>query len=165
MKRYLSVAFLSALCAWAQPAQGQQIADGVCPTAVPAIRAMAALKDTSDPVKAADVVAPVVAAYKACAQLALSDGAIEPAAHYDEIRAAQYLVVLGRQLLKQQKYDEAHSVFADARKLSGDIADWLPSSRNNTGMSHSQYRDSAIEVAKAADIELAKLVPTATPTP
>ncbi|HMC47386.1 MAG TPA: hypothetical protein VKJ77_18865 [Caballeronia sp.] len=160
-----AAAALSILVAVASPAAAQKVADSICPRANAAISALVALKDQTDPVKNADVLLPVVNAYKSCRQLALADGAIEPAAHYDEVRASQYLISLGRQYYAMQKYDEAHAAWTEARQVSQDIVDWLPTSRHNTGMSHSQYHDAAVDIVKAADLELARLAPATKPSP
>jgi hypothetical protein len=164
MKQFASAAAACILLATASPALAQTN-DAICPQANAAIRSLQALKVQTDAAKNADVLLPIVNAYKACRQLALADGAIEPAAHYDEIRAAQYGISLGRQYYALQKYDDAHAIWVEARQVSQDIVDWLPTSRHNTGMSHSQYHDAAIEIVKAADVELAKLAPASTPTP
>jgi len=165
MKRSISAVLCVLAVLAATPVLAQKATDAICPRANPAISALFALKDQTDPAKNADVLLPIVNAYQSCRQLALADGAIEPAAHYDEIRASQYQISLGRQYFALKKYDDAHAVWTEARQVSQDIVDWLPTSRNNTGMSHSQYRDAAVEIVKAADVELAKLAPATKPSP
>jgi hypothetical protein len=165
MKRHLfaTTLFFSAALACASPVLAQRASDAYCPRANAPIAALIALKDQTDPAKNVDMLLPVVNAYKACLQLAIADGAIEPAAHYDEIRASQYQVSLGRQYYALQRYDDAHAVWTEARQVSQDIVDWLPASRHSGN--HSQYHDAAAEIVKAADAELAKLAPAAKPTP
>jgi hypothetical protein len=165
MKQLTCAAVLCMLLATAPPASAAETNDAICPQANTAIHSLQGLKVQTDATKNADVLLPIINAYKACRQLALADGAIEPAAHYDEIRAAQYSISLGRQYYALEKYDDAHAIWVEARQVSQDIVDWLPTSRHNTGMSHSQYHDAAVEVVKAADIELARLAPASTPKP
>jgi len=187
----LTIAVLVGLSAQPVSAQAKAFADPNCPGAVPSVKAIGAITDPSDAVKVADAASNVVRAYKDCAADALGSGAIEPKAHYAQTRAASYEVIYGRALLVQGKYDEAHAAFEDASKLSGLVADWVApaygytnSNKNpetaaginggsintmgtehNSGQNKSQYRDSATEIRKAADAELAKLVPVASPKP
>jgi len=149
-----------------------KVADTVCPSAVPPLKSLGAVTDPTDAVKIADAARGVVRAYADCIVEARSDGAVEPNMHYDEIRAAQYDILLGRALMVQKDYDGAHAAFADARKLSGDVVDWVPQpigynmnnklgsgTVKNSGYTKSQYYDSAADIVKAADTELAKLEP------
>jgi hypothetical protein len=121
----LSIAVLLGATAQSTCAQGKGFADPLCPSAVPAVKAISAITDPSDAVKVADAVNTAVRAYKDCAASALASGAIEPQAHYAQTRAAAYEVIYGRALLKQTRYDEAHAAFEDASKLSGLVADWV----------------------------------------
>lgn len=178
MKRVCGILiFTAALCLRAAPVFAQAVSDPLCPSAVSPVKALLAITGANDPVKIADAARNVVRTYNDCASTARTDGALEPAMHYDEIRAAQYGVLLGRALFMQKDYDGAHAAFVDARRLSGDVADWTPPSlgynmdnkngsatSRNSGSTKSLYHESAVEIAKAADAELAKLVP-ASPAP
>src|SRR5471032_351527 len=172
MKRVCAfLIFIAALCVSGSPAFAQAaISDTVCPAAVSPLKALAAVNSTNDPVKIADAARNVVRAYDDCISSARTDGAVEPQMHYDQVRAAQYGVLLGRALYLQQNFDGAHAAFVDARRLSGEVADWTPSSMaynmnnktgtgvgHNTGSTKSQWHDSAIDIVKASDAELAKL--------
>jgi len=122
----LAIAVL--VCTALQPALAEQpkvFADAICPSAIPAVKAIGAIADPTDAVKVADAAGNVMRAYKDCAAEALASGAVEPKAHYAQTRAASYEVVYGRALLAQGKYDEAHAAFEDASKLSGLVADWV----------------------------------------
>jgi hypothetical protein len=179
MKRVCGVLiFIAALCVSGSPAFAQAaVSDTVCPAAVSPLKALAAVNSTNDPVKIADAARNVVRAYNDCISSARTDGAVEPQMHYDQVRAAQYGVLLGRVLYLQQNYDGAHAAFVDARRLSGEVVDWTPASMGynmnnklgsgtsrNTGVNKSQWHDSAADIVKASDAELAKLVP-ASPAP
>src|SRR5471032_1217804 len=187
-ERFASIIVAGLLCVCTQPAfaQAKAVSDPICPSAVPAIKAIAAISDPTNAVKVGEAADNAVRAYKDCAAGALAAGAIEPNAHYDETRASSYEVIYGRALLGQGKYDEAHAAFEDAAKLSGLVADWVApaygytnSNKNadaaatinggssnaqgtehNSGQNKSQFRDAATEIRKAAQAELAKLVPT-----
>ncbi|MFN2459250.1 MAG: hypothetical protein ABR591_00955 [Candidatus Velthaea sp.] len=161
-------------CAFAQAKA--PISDALCPSAVPALKTLVDVPATGDPVKIIEASEAVERAYLACASQALTDGAVEPTMHYDQVRAAQYEVLAGRAYLSLKRWDDAHAAFIDARKNSGDVYDWVPPSRGyttsnaggtstsrNMGVTRSQYRDAASDIMKAADAELAKLVPAAKP--
>jgi|SRR5471030_1904244 len=175
MKRVCGVLiFIAALCTTGSAAFAQA-SDAICPSAVSPVKVLAAANSTNDPVKVSDAARNVVRAYNDCASTARTNGAVEPAMNYDEVRAAQYGVLLGRALYLQQNYDGAHAAFVDARRLSGEVTEWTPPSMEytnnewlatskNKGNIHSQWRDTAVEISKAADAELAKLVP-ASPAP
>jgi hypothetical protein len=173
MKRVCSVLVFAALvCAMSTAARADGPSDTLCPSAVQHLKALAAVNSTNDPVKIGDQARNVVRAYNDCISSARTDGQVEPAMHYDEFRAAQYGVLLGRALYLQQDYDGAHAAFVDARRLSGEVVDWVPPSlgynmdnklgsatSRNSGQTKSQWHDDALTVSKAADAELAKLIP------
>jgi hypothetical protein len=154
-------------------------ADLLCPGATPTLIALSELPDINDYAKFAQATQKVVDAYKYCITVASGDGAIEPTVHYDETRAAQFEVLLGRTLANLGKFEEAHAAFAEARRLAKIVSDWTSPSMGyatdnkngttpiqNTQRSYSQFRESATAITKAADDELAKLaipVPVATP--
>jgi hypothetical protein len=174
MKRVCSVLVFAALvCAssTAAFARADGPSDTICPGAVQHLKALGAV-DSHDAAKVSDVARNVVRAYNDCISSARTDGQVEPAMHYDEVRAAQYGILLGRALYLQQDYDGAHAAFVDARRLSGEVVEWTPPSMGynmdnklgsatsrNTGNTKSQWHDDAVTMSKAADAELAKLVP------
>jgi hypothetical protein len=151
----------------------RQMSDSVCPGAIPAVHAIEALPDPPEPVRAVAALETAVDAFRYCFYSALSDGAIEPVAHYAQTRVAQFEIVLGRQYMAQQRWDDAHAAFIEASRLSEIVATWKAPTygyiaragretvvvRNQGVNNRSQFSAAATEIAKAADVELAKLVP------
>jgi hypothetical protein len=171
-------------------AQNKGMSDPNCPTAIPALKAIAAIPNPNDAEKVSAAALVAVRAYQDCASTMLAAGKIEPEAHYAQTRVAQYQVLYGRALMKLGKFDEAHDVFWEASKLSSLVADWTApgygytnSNKNpekaaaisgepvnaqhtehNPGVNRSQWRDAATEVRRAADMELVKFVPVPSST-
>jgi len=167
-------------------AAGRQMSDSVCPGAIPAVHAIESLPNPPDPVAASAALETAVDAFRYCFYSAMADGATEPVAHYAQTRVAQFEIVLGRQYMAQQRWDDAHAAFLEARRLSEIVAIWKAPTygyvnprggvgtiaRNQGVNNRSQFSAAAVEIAQAADVELAKLVPNvparrqaAAPTP
>jgi hypothetical protein len=170
---FAAAVYASASAAFAQ-AVVNSVSDAICPAAIAQIKTLSALGPTGDPGKISDAARSVVQTYNACTVTARAGGALEPYMHYDEVRAAQYGILLGRALFAQKDYDGAHAAFVEARRLSTEVAQWVPPSmgytmnnesgssviRNGSGIK-SRFYDTAVDIRKAADVELAKLVPVA----
>jgi hypothetical protein len=180
MKRMCAALLFAALaCTGVQPAVAQKTpSDTICPGANPPLRVIHDLPDQGDATKVADAARAILRAYNDCQATARSDGFVEPAMHYDEVRAAQYQVVLGNALFKLGDYDSAHAAYAEARALSTDVAEWVPPAMSytmnnktggtvakNSGQTKSLYHDDAVTAQHSADISLARLVPVPAPSP
>jgi hypothetical protein len=184
MKRVCGVLVLIAgvfgysTAAYAQ-AKVNSVSDAICPAAIQQIKALTALQSSNDPdpAKIGDSARAIVRTYNDCIFTARTAGAIEPYSHYDQMRSAQYGILLGRALFLQKDYDGAHAAWVDARKLAAEVADWeapaIGYTMNsesgsaivkNPGHSKSTFHDLAMDIERAADAELAKLVP-ASPAP
>jgi len=137
--------------------------DQLCPSAVPSLNV---LYDTpqSDLAKVTDAARNVAAAYDACATTARSNADVEPRAHYDHTRYAQYVVLVGRALAGQQKFTEARAAFTDARKTCADVVDYISPNRLDYGRP-SRYHDACVEIRDAAIKELAALSASPAPEP
>jgi hypothetical protein len=149
--------------------------DAICPAAIQYIKALAVVNSTNDPVKIGDLAAKLVRTYNDCTTTARTAGQVEPFMHYAQTRAAQYGILLGRALFLQKDWDGAHAAFIEARRLGNEVAEWtapakgytvgsLSTTVQNTGSERSSFHDLAYEIVRAADVELAKLVP-ASPSP
>jgi hypothetical protein len=159
--------------AYAQ-AKVNSVSDAICPAAIQQIKALTALQSSNDPdpAKLGDFARAIVRTYNDCILTARTAGAIEPYSHYDQMRSAQYGILLGRALFLQKDYDGAHAAWVDARKLAAEVADWESPTIGyagsaivkNPGHSKSTFHDLAMDIELAADAELAKLVP-ASPAP
>jgi hypothetical protein len=179
MKPLLGVAaILSLACFIASPARAakQQMSDSLCPGAISAVHGVASVPQPYDPVRAAYATESAVEAFRICYYRAVEDGNTEPLGHYAQTRIAQFEVLLGRAYMAQQRWDDAHAAFAEASRISESVAVWRAPTygyvnprggvgrvvKNYGANNHSQFQDSAKEIAQAADVELEKLVPAGT---
>jgi hypothetical protein len=172
------VAF-GAQLAWAAP---RPIEDA-CPTAAAPIDAYRKLADQYDGARLEAAARTVVNAFKICATSSQStQGQLEPYVHYDNTRAAQFEVAVGRALVLQGKFEDAQLQFIDARRLAETVVLWSPNGRfggrpdtdtaplHSQPLGHSMFHDTAATIMKAADDELAKLklpppIPAVSATP
>jgi hypothetical protein len=150
--------------------------DAICPAAIQQIKALAVANSTNDPVKIGDLAGKLVRTYDDCITTARTAGQVEPYMHYAQVRAAQYGLLLGRALFLQKDWDGAHAAFVEAHRLATEVVDWTPPAMGytmgnqpttvvkNKASEKSSFHDLAYEVARATDVELAKLVP-ASPSP
>jgi hypothetical protein len=165
----------------AVPASAAPAADALCPTATtPLIKWQDTAKtNPDDPQAVLDAAKPVEDAYHACAAVAVGKGSLEPEAHYDQVREAQFGVVVGRMLIIMNRIEEARAEAENARKLTQEIVDWTPTAMTYTnsnlpGGSHSErqagtqtsnYHDTAVEILAAATRELKLIGPPPSPAP
>jgi hypothetical protein len=174
-----SLLFAALVCAGLQPAIAQKVpSDTICPSANAPLKAIHDLPDQGDATKVAEAARNIIRVYDDCLATARSDGFVEPAMHYDEVRAAQYKIVLGNALFKLQDYDGAHAAYAEARILSTDVVEWVPPTMSytmnnktgsaigkNSGQTKSLFHDDAVTAQRSADISLARLVPAPAASP
>jgi hypothetical protein len=172
--------FAALLCTGAQSAFAQKdVSDSFCPGSIAPLKAIHGLPDQNDAAKVADAARTVLRAYNDCMVRARSDGFVEPNVHYNELRIAQFQIILGNALFRLQDYDGAHAAFTEARTLSTDVVQWVPPSMayamtnteigttigKNTGVTRSLFYTDAVAVQKAADASLARLAPVPAPSP
>lgn len=168
-------AVLALLLAWAPLcvcAADQQYSDTVCPAATAPMVELSKLQASDPPQKIYDAAHAVSYAYDLCANLKLSNGDIEPGAHYAFTREAQFGVLAGRALVQLGRTEDARREFAHDAKLAQDVADWVHSlNGGNIGETagsvsrFSRFHEAAVQVAAAAHAELTKLAPAPAATP
>lgn len=154
-------------------AADQRYSDAVCPAGTAAMADLAKLQTGDPPQKIYDAAHAASYAYDLCGKLKLSNGDIEPGAHYAFTREAQFGILAGRALVQLGRTEDARREFAQDAKLAQDVADWVHSNNgSNIGESagsvsrYSRFHDAAVQVVAAARAELAKLTPaTAAPAP
>ena len=160
-------------------------ADTICPRVVPKMIALNDAGLTNDATKVLPAVQAVVTAYKECQADHLANKPIEPSVNYDRTRQAQFLIVVGRTYNALGQTDDAIRAYRESRATADDVANWTPSAgqysrsvagatsaNRNTDRQPSRYRDTAIEIRKAAEDALAALhaanvapSPAASPAP
>lgn len=152
-------------------AADQQYSDTVCPAATAPMVDVSTLRASDSPQRIYDLVHALAYAYDLCANLKLSNGDIEPGAHYAFTREAQFGVLAGRALVQLGRTEDARREFTHDAKLAQDVADWVHSSNGGnigetagSGSRYSRFHDAAVQVTAAAHAELAKLAP-AVPAP
>jgi hypothetical protein len=195
--KWTAVLLAAALSGAALPAHAQQqnrFSDIVCPNATQPVRDYDAVRREPHPVVNSIIIElfRVIDAYETCATERLTevnqqtaDGRAEMSsdqgperAHYAQVRAAQYHVVMGRLWRLRERMDAAHASFDKAIALVKDAIDWRSSSQvtwrsNNRAIGSSStlnhqpipsaYSRDATAVRDAALKEIALLAALAAP--
>jgi hypothetical protein len=149
--------------------------DAICPSAVPKVAAFGSLPPSSEPKQIETVARAAFETYLACYNRQKFAGLSNPSLqrewmNYDQTKAAQFLVIVGRCQAAQGKPVDAAVSLKQARAYTLEVIEWVPpaqtihgsstgaaTSERNNDHSRSRWYDTAVAVRDAADAELAKL--------
>jgi len=139
--------------------------DKLCPEATQYVIALGTLAPNDPPQKIYDAAHATTSAYDNCAKRNLSDGNVEPNAHYAWTREAQFSILEARALVGLNRPSDAKAVALNAKRIAQDVYDWRQSTAQNgsniassgSDTRPSMYRSSAKDIVAAADDLLAKL--------